>query len=228
MPIDLSERPIAAAKLVGGRLCLDFVNTVGGRTGRPGPGKRGADTAVVLRDKLNDYVDLLIWSGRTGLLTEAELQALRREGKRREADGAAVLARALALREAIYRIGKAIIDKRSPAGADLELLNAELAEARRHEKLVAAGAGFDWQWASEAGDLDRMLWPVARSAAEWLTTSDLTRLHACVGEACGWLFEDTSRNRSRQWCTMDDCGNIAKVRRFRAGLRRADATRKRS
>src|SRR5262249_4279564 len=127
MAIDLSERPVAQAKLVGGRLCLDFVNTVGGRRADPTPGKKGAGAGVVLRDKLNDYVDLLIWSGRTGLLTEAELQALMREGKRREADGAAVLARALALREAIYRIGKAVIDKRAPATADLEVLNTELA-----------------------------------------------------------------------------------------------------
>jgi predicted RNA-binding Zn ribbon-like protein len=37
----------------------------------------------------------------------------------------------------------------------------------------------------------------------------------CGGESCGWLFLDTSRNRSRQWCDMRDCGNLAKVRRFR-------------
>ena len=224
----LNERPIAVMKLVGGRLCLDFVNTTGGRASDPASGTNDPFAVVILRDKLNDYFDLLIWGQRTGLLTEAELQELIHEGKRREAEAAAVLARALALREALYRICKAIVDKRPPPGSDMALLNEELAEARRHERLVAVAEGFDWQWTLGAGELDRMLWPVARSAAELLTAADLSRLHACEGETCGWLFEDTSRNRSRQWCTMDDCGNIAKVRRFRANARRADKPRKRA
>jgi predicted RNA-binding Zn ribbon-like protein len=29
------------------------------------------------------------------------------------------------------------------------------------------------------------------------------------------MFLDTSRNRSRHWCDMKDCGNRAKVSRFR-------------
>lgn len=223
--MDLTTRPAAAMKLVGGRLCLDFVNTVGGRIPSPARRKREPLAVVILRDKLNDYSDLLAWSQRAGLLTEAELQALVREGKRRAQEAASVLARARALREALYRICKAIVDKRSPPARDLELLNQELVEARRHEKLTVAAEGFDWQWTGGSDALDRMLWPVARSAAELLTTSDLTRLHACEGDDCGWLFEDTSRNRSRQWCTMEDCGNLAKVRRFRTRLRRPDKPR---
>jgi predicted RNA-binding Zn ribbon-like protein len=66
-----------------------------------------------------------------------------------------------------------------------------------------------------------MLWLIADSAAEMLTTSDLSRLKQCPGDDCGWLFEDTSKNRRRQWCDMQDCGNLAKVRRFRSRLRRA-------
>jgi len=212
-------------KLVGGRLCLDFVNTIGGRRADAARRKREPHAVVILRDKLNDYIDLLVWSQRAGLLTEAELQALVREGKRREREAASVLARALALREALYGICKAVVDKRSPPARDLELLNQELAEARSHESLIVAADGFDWQWTGGSNALDRMLWPVARSAAEMLTMGDLTRLHACDGEDCGWLFEDTSRNRSRQWCTMEDCGNLAKVRRFRTRLRRPDKRR---
>jgi predicted RNA-binding Zn ribbon-like protein len=65
------------------------------------------------------------------------------------------------------------------------------------------------------------LWPVARSAAELLTSGDLARVGQCPGEECGWLFLDTSRAGRRQWCDMADCGNLAKVRRFR-DQRRAD------
>jgi predicted RNA-binding Zn ribbon-like protein len=220
MTIDVSARPVATTKMVGGRLCLDFVNTTGGRNSDPARSKKDPYAVIITRDKLNDYIDLLAWSRRAGLLTDAELQALIREGKRREAEAASVLARALALREAIYRICTAIVGKRSPQAVDMELLNQELAQARDHESLIAVADGFDWQWTGSRNELDRMLWPIARSAAEMLTMGDLTRLHACEGEGCGWLFEDTSRNRTRQWCTMEDCGNLAKVRRFRTRSRR--------
>lgn len=212
-------KPAATMKLVGGRLCLDFVNTVGGRR-RVTAGRRGdADTMVILEDKLNDYLDLLAWSRHTALLGESELRSLMREGRRRPDEARKVLDRAVVLREAIYRICKATLGKQQPKAADLDVLNRELAEARSHEKLAATAKGFNWEWSEGKNALGRMLWPVALSAAELMTLGDLSRLHECGGDDCRWLFEDTSRNRSRQWCNMQDCGNVAKVRRFRSRLR---------
>jgi predicted RNA-binding Zn ribbon-like protein len=54
-----------------------------------------------------------------------------------------------------------------------------------------------------------------RAAAALLVSPEQARLRRCGGDGCGWLFLDRSRNRSRHWCTMDDCGNLSKVRRFR-------------
>ena len=69
-----------------------------------------------------------------------------------------------------------------------------------------------------------MLGPVARSAAELLTSDRLDRLRQCESEkGCGWLFVDGSRNRSRRWCDMSDCGNRAKARRFHRRHRRGSA-----
>jgi predicted RNA-binding Zn ribbon-like protein len=213
--MDLNERPAGQMKLVGGRLCLDFVNTVGGR--RPGAARKKSDRpAVMIRaDKLTHYVDLLAWSWHTGLLSKTETQALARESKRREKEAVAVLNRAIELREAIYHLCRAVVADEQPDTSDLEVLNREIDTARSHEWLVSAKGNFTWQWDQSKAALDRLLWPVADSAAELLTTGDLTRLHQCGGEDCGWLFVDTSRNRSRQWCDMRDCGNVAKVRRFR-------------
>jgi predicted RNA-binding Zn ribbon-like protein len=56
---------------------------------------------------------------------------------------------------------------------------------------------------------------VARSAAELLQSEELGRVRRCDGEDCRWLFLDTSRSRNRRWCDMADCGNTAKVRRYR-------------
>lgn len=41
------------------------------------------------------------------------------------------------------------------------------------------------------------------------------RLKACPAEDCRWAFFDTSRNRSRTWCSMEECGNRMKTRRYR-------------
>lgn len=42
------------------------------------------------------------------------------------------------------------------------------------------------------------------------------RLKACPAEDCQWAFVDSSRNRSRTWCSMDVCGNRSKTRRYRS------------
>jgi predicted RNA-binding Zn ribbon-like protein len=132
-----------------------------------------------------------------------------------------VFDRAIALREALYRICKATMTGRGPQKVDLEIVNDELLGARTHERLTHMAVGFTWEWVGSEAALDRMLWSIAHSGAELLTTGDLSRLRECGGEECGWLFEDTSRNRSRQWCHMQDCGNLAKVRRFRSRLANA-------
>lgn len=41
------------------------------------------------------------------------------------------------------------------------------------------------------------------------------RLKACIDEGCQWAFYDATRNRSRTWCSMEECGNREKTRRYR-------------
>jgi predicted RNA-binding Zn ribbon-like protein len=176
---------ITGIKFIGGRLCLDFVNTVGGRSGN-----------AVLRDKLASYEDLMRWSRLAGL-----------PPARAARSGGAVLRRAIALREALFRI----FTGKRPRAADLNIFQRELSMARSHERLTAT---FEWAW-DRPEAADRVLWEVVRSAAELLTSRDREKIRRCAGEECGWLFLDTSRNHSRQWCDMRDCGNRAKVRRFR-------------
>ena len=207
----------AEMRLVGGRLCLDFVNTVDGRK-----------NDLVLGDKLGDYSDLVAWSQHSGIVTATEAARLIRESKQKPAAANTVFHRAIALREALHRILKATVMESVPPSIDLETVNDELLKARKNERLISTDEGFRWEWIGGETALDRMLWSIAQSAAEFLSTGDLSRLRECGGEECGWLFEDTSRNRSRQWCHMQDCGNVAKVRRFRTRLRSSSKTKRRS
>jgi predicted RNA-binding Zn ribbon-like protein len=82
------------------------------------------------------------------------------------------------------------------------------------------GTHFGWAW--EAGtEAERVLWGVARSAANLLVSSDLDRVKVCDGPGCGWMFLDGSRNRSRRWCDSRDCGNRERVRQHLARKRAA-------
>jgi predicted RNA-binding Zn ribbon-like protein len=205
----LRKRPAAAVNLVGGHLCLDFVNSVGAR-------RTGSSGEMTIRDeKLTDYVDLLAWGQHAKVLTHSQAQTLVRESGRCKKEAAAVFRRAIRLREALYYTFRAILLRREPERLHLRMLNEELRLARETEQLVFQKPHFAWHWSASKSSLDRVVASVARSAAELLTQADLTRLHKCAGDDCGWIFEDTSRNRGRRWCDMRDCGNVAKVRQFR-------------
>lgn len=209
MPTLLEGRPAGAVNLVAGRLCLDFVNSVGAR-------RISTSGEVTIRDeKLSNYLDLLAWARHTGAFTGNESNGLARKYTSSVDEAAAIFDRAFRLRESLYRIFMAILSKKNAERSHLHVLNEELRLARAAERLVAQKGNFAWQWHEHDLSLERVVWCVTRSAAELLTHGDLTRLRQCDGDDCGWIFEDTSRNRSRRWCEMRDCGNVAKVRRFR-------------
>jgi predicted RNA-binding Zn ribbon-like protein len=88
----------------------------------------------------------------------------------------------------------------------------------QHARLIpGANGALAWDWEDEGGSADLMLWPIARSAADVLTSPrELARVRQCPGAGCGWVFLDETKNRSRRWCDMDVCGNRAKARRHYA------------
>jgi predicted RNA-binding Zn ribbon-like protein len=207
-----------AFKFVGGALCLDFINTVSGRLAHPAPG--GHDYLDVIEvERLVDFPALTRWGLAAGIVSVTEANALNATASASPATARQVLARGRALREALYRVFKAGVEQWIPRAGDLAVVNRELARARRHERLKARskGAPLTTVWTTERSVLDRVLWPVIRSASDLLTSDRLARVRQCGGEDCHWLFLDTSRNRSRRWCEMAECGNRAKVRRFRGG-----------
>lgn len=189
--------------------CLAFTNTNDNRN----------DPQPV--ELLRKYADLVDFAEQAGLLTISNANDLKLLAERSPDEARAALERAITLREAMYRIFSAVAAGRTPDPADLDLLNASLHQAMSHSRLVPARDGFDWTWPDDQKSLDRATWPLVRSAAELLTSGEVDRVRECAAHDCGWLFFDESRNRSRRWCSMQTCGNRAKVDRFRT--RRKDA-----
>ncbi len=190
-------------KTVGGPPCLDFANTVS---------RRDTETP---NERLFSYTHLVEWAEHVALIAGEEGARLSAAGDAQPAEAEAVFTRAIALREALFRIFARNAGGETPDAADLAILNKEIAGCYAFLRLVTSGPGFVWRWEYDAARLDRILWPVVDSAAELLTSGDLDRVRVCAGEHCGWLFVDRSKNRSRRWCDMQECGNVAKVRRYR-------------
>lgn len=210
--MDKSESPVVALRLVGGRLCLDFANTIDARGG------------AHPRECLNSVADLLRWSHHAGLLKEEVAQHLIKEAKERPTEATMGYERALALREAIYHIFSANARGVWPVADDLAHLSTTYAAALMYARIVPTQEGFAWALGDEENWYDHLLWLVAKSAVELLTSPDLQRVKECPGnKGCGWLFLDTSKNGSRHWCSMEGCGSRAKRRRQYGRQRRASA-----
>ncbi len=200
-------------KFVAGRLCLDFVNTVVTRT------EQKVKNAVVFTfqaDKLSGYTDLAEWSKDAGIIEEMDLKRLVRVASQNEGQSKKVFERALILRESLFRIFKHVIERRVPPRADIELLNREGAIARTGQELVYSSNKFAWDLKTCEDSLDYMIWPITLSSTQLLSSEELSLVKQCPSPDCGWLFLDSSKNRSRQWCDMKDCGNLSKVRHYRA------------
>ena len=203
---------------VGGALCLDFVNTVGG--GGPGANRDGPRIHDVVRaERLTTFEALVEWGRWIGVLDAAAARRLLARGRTSPRGAAVALRRAVRLREAIFRLGTSAIDGAAPPDDDLDVLNRELLDARAHQRLVArAPKGTTRRYDLEPipdDSLESVLWPVALSAVDLFASERVLRLRRCPAARCGWLFEDTSRTGRRQWCDMAVCGNAEKVRRFR-------------
>jgi predicted RNA-binding Zn ribbon-like protein len=186
----------------GGRLCLDFVNTV-------------SESRAAPKERLNSYLDLVSWGRQANVLDDSDARHLTQLAKRRPEDASRTLESARRLREAMFRIFCVAGDCGHQRPEDMEILNAALSRALSHVRLDATAEGCLRVWGDEVDAMDRMLWPVLRSAMDVLTSSeDRARIHKCESPRCDWLFMDTSRNHSRRWCDMKSCGNRAKAHRY--------------
>lgn len=188
--------------LDAGELCLDFANTLDWHaSSRP-------------IEMLNRYGDLLAWGRAAGLLNETEEEALLRTADQRPEAAGRVLEEARELREAIYRIFVAVSQGQAAAAQDLDILTDFWQRAVRSMRIVLDQGEYRLGWDFSGIDLGRVLWPVVDSAVRLLESEQRERVGQCQDDrGCGYLFLDTSRNRSRRWCSMDSCGNRAKAHR---------------
>jgi len=208
--VDTSGRIVSNVPLAGGHLALDFVNTVGGlRIEPPSPAE----------ELLDDYGDFAIWSARLGVVSERQAASLQAAARRDEQAAERALARVRDVRdELLYPIFRALADGKAPRRVLLERLRDEEQAALSHARLAPDHGGpagriraMEWTFPAPQ-ELTDPLRAIVHAAVELLSGGPLDRLKTCGN--CRWLFLDQSRNHSRRWCSMDECGVLMKHARF--------------
>jgi predicted RNA-binding Zn ribbon-like protein len=106
---------------------------------------------------------------------------------------------------------------------DVQTLNAAWLDGQQHTRVMQLGKRLVVGW-DDNPTLRSISRRLTTSAVTLLTSADMSRIRMCSGDQCDWLFLDTSRNHLRRWCSMDECGNRAKMRRRRARRRGGNAS----
>jgi predicted RNA-binding Zn ribbon-like protein len=190
--------------MVGERLCMDFINTVSWR-----------ESAEKRRDWFTSYAELVDWCIHADVLTGQQAKALLLKAEEKPSEAGDILNQAIDMREVMYRIFKVISKETPPHPRDLERFNNSVSRFYQRLQVLDENDHYTLTFKHTGENLDIMLPPILQSAVDLLVSkNDLERVKQCEGDPCGWLFFDTSRNRSRRWCSMADCGNRAKARRF--------------
>lgn len=121
------------------------------------------------------------------------------------------------LRDAIARLAENAADGHAPDARDVDLVNLFAATPDVPPSLAGgsrqAGAGrlrVSQAMSSIARDA------VALFASVGFLGDDDRRIKRCAAPDCRLVFHDDSRASSRRWCSMQKCGNRAKVRAHRA------------
>jgi predicted RNA-binding Zn ribbon-like protein len=197
--------------MIGGELAFDFTNTSSGR-GWP-----------THQEHLRTAQNVVDWCHHAKLLNRADADWLHEELGSDQRLARALLGRALDLREALYAIGVELAAGRAAPAPQVDRVAKEHAACLARARLAPDGARYVWSWSPREAPIEAVLGPIALSALATLSQADLTRIKQCEGEKCGWLFFDTTKNKSRRWCEMEICGNRAKQKRHSARLRERGA-----
>jgi predicted RNA-binding Zn ribbon-like protein len=191
-------------ELIAGNVCLDFVNTLDNRP------------SAQPKELLKNYYELARFGEDTGILTGAQLDFFYERAHLDPDETKEAMRRAINLRESLYAIFMAVLNKQKAPQTAMDRLNANLHDVAQHSRLVQVEGRLEWRFDDMTSAYDAMLWPIARAAGDLLASSDLAHVRACSSPTCQWLFLDTSKNHHRRWCSMKQCGNRAKARKFYA------------
>ena len=196
---DRPARPVAAIRLDGGRLCLNFVNTIHDRY------------AAEMEDYICQPERFIEWCVLAGACRSSEHIAAPADAGRR----AALMRKTRTLRHHLHALLASRIDGAPPPAGAVQCLDQWLHRAWAGQSLESDG---QMHWRGDAYNVLLPLKRIALDALDLISDPSVSQLRRCDNtSSCGWLFLDTSKNQRRRWCAMETCGTVVKMQRYRRG-----------
>ena len=190
----------------GGHPALDFVNTLDER-----PFEQPIENLATYRDlvRFAELAKLIEPSVAAPLRTLSRTRVLTR-----------CQARPRAARASARRYLRRAHKRRPVSQSDLDAIAAAIqaAHAARALGRPTSTSLASHRW-SRPMDVATPLHACALAIESLLMEVDRGRIRKCAATDCGVYFVDTSKGHRRQWCSMGNCGNREKQRRWRSGAR---------
>jgi len=181
-------------KLIGEEVSFDFVSTISW------PETEWA------HDWLHNADNFINWSVAAGLIDKKQAKKL---GSQSNAELNRQMKEVYSIRKELYQVLTAFAFEEKPATIIVKKADTLFHKVTKYRHIDART--YKWIW-DEPLILSAVLYPVIWNAVSIITDLDHSRVKHCG--ACNWLFYDKTKNKSRRWCDMEDCGSRDKALRY--------------
>lgn len=181
---------------VGNHPCLDFINTQMIVNGAP-------------TDVLESFDDFISWLVQAKLLTKAQAGVAGAELNHKERTS--LLEQAKTFRTTLRELAARIVGRKPIPVSIISVINQVLSQRPGYPQLIQKKSGFEQRFHSAAASAHNLLVPLAEAACDLLCRADFALIKKCGNPACILYFYDTTKNHTRNWCSMQVCGNRMKV-----------------
>ena len=181
---------------VGNHPCLDFINTQMIVRGNP-------------TDLLGGCEDLVAWMVQAHMVDKVRAAVVMTQWNRKDQEQ--LFEQGVSFRRTLRDMVARIVARKSVPDSAIASINHILSRCPGYPQLFYKKGGYTRQFQSQAAQKDGLLAPLAESASDLLCSGKWSLIKKCGNAACILYFYDTTKNHTRNWCSMQLCGNRKKV-----------------
>ncbi|MEK6764383.1 MAG: ABATE domain-containing protein [Nitrospirota bacterium] len=181
---------------VGNHPCLDFINTQMIVRGNP-------------TDLLGGCEDLVAWLVQAHMVDKVQAAVVMTQWGHEDQEQ--LFEQGITFRRTLRDMAARIVSRKSIPEPAIVSINKILSRCPGYPQLVREKEGYTRQFQSQAAQKDGLLAPLAEAASDLLCSGKWSLVKKCGNPACILYFYDTTKNHTRNWCSMQLCGNRKKV-----------------
>jgi len=175
---------------------LDFINTQMIVRGNP-------------TDLLGGCEDLVAWLVQAHMVDKVQAAVVMTQWGHEDQEQ--LFEQGITFRRTLRDMAARIVARKSIPDSAIVSINKILSRCPGYPQLVRKKGGYTRQFQSQAAQKDGLLAPLAEAASDLLCSGKWSLVKKCGNPACILYFYDTTKNHTRNWCSMQLCGNRKKV-----------------